>query len=63
MDFDGAAQDEAVSGGPGQSVSGGRPQSPSASASNSSSSSSQSDAHMPVAENWCHTQVSCNFVF
>ncbi|VDD86892.1 unnamed protein product [Enterobius vermicularis] len=57
MDFDGAAQDEAVSGGPGQSVSGGRPQSPSASASNSSSSSSQSDAHMPVAENWCHTQV------
>lgn len=60
MDVDGAAQDESVSGGPGQAASGVRPQSPSGSASGSSSSSSPSDAHMPVAENWCHTQVSCS---
>lgn len=56
MDVDGAAQDESVSVGPGQSsVTSGRAQSPSASA--SGSTASPSDIHMPVAENWCHTQV------
>lgn len=60
MDADGSAQDESVSGGPGQAaISGSRAQSPSASASGSSSTSTTpTDVHMPVAENWCHTQVS-----
>ncbi|VDM20364.1 unnamed protein product [Wuchereria bancrofti] len=59
MDADGSAQDESVSGGPGQAaISGSRAQSPSASASGSSSTSTTpTDVHMPVAENWCHTQV------
>ncbi|VDP21510.1 unnamed protein product, partial [Onchocerca flexuosa] len=58
MDADGSAQDESVSGGPGQAaISGSRAQSPSASASGSSSTSTTpTDVHMPVAENWCHTQ-------
>ncbi|VDN28784.1 unnamed protein product [Gongylonema pulchrum] len=56
MDADGSAQDESVSGGPGQANSGSsRAQSPSASA--TGSSTTQNDVHTPVAENWCHTQV------
>uniref|UniRef100_A0A1I7WET2 XK-related protein n=1 Tax=Heterorhabditis bacteriophora TaxID=37862 RepID=A0A1I7WET2_HETBA len=50
MADDGAAQDEAVSGGPGQGMP--RSLSPLPSASNV-----HPDPLMPVAENWCHTQV------
>lgn len=71
MDTDGAAQDEMVSDGPGQynthqhhaAVSSLiRSMSPLTSSGTSTSSSttsnSQTDIHMlPVAENWCHTQV------
>jgi hypothetical protein len=59
MDVDGAAQDESVSGGPGQqqvppaNSSQLRPQSPTG----TTTTAGSSDAHMPVAENWCHTQV------
>ena len=49
MADDGAAQDNAVSGG--QLVAGLRPSSPLPSASH------HPDPLMPVAENWCHTQV------
>ena len=57
MEYD-PNQDEAVSNGPGSvnGLNGVRPLSPSASASHSSPSI-QADTHMPVAENWCHTQV------
>ncbi|PAV84026.1 hypothetical protein WR25_14455 [Diploscapter pachys] len=58
---DGSAQDEAVSGGPGQPQIQMRPHSPLPSASHSGSSSASSNSHndplMPIAENWCHTQV------
>ena len=51
MADDGAAQDDAVSGGLGQLMPGMRPSSPLPSASH------HPDPLMPVAENWCHTQV------
>lgn len=73
MDADGAAQDEMVSDGPGQYNSHPHQQhaavsslirsmspltSSGTSTSSSTTSNSQSDIHMlPVAENWCHTQV------
>ncbi|CAI4231479.1 unnamed protein product [Auanema sp. JU1783] len=50
---DGSAQDESVSGGPGQGLPVARPSSPMP----SGSASHPSDPLMPVAENWCHTQV------
>uniref|UniRef100_A0A1I8AJ66 Speckle-type POZ protein n=1 Tax=Steinernema glaseri TaxID=37863 RepID=A0A1I8AJ66_9BILA len=62
MDVDGAAQDESVSSHHeqfGGQQGGLRPPSPSGSIALASCSGSSSlhDSHMPVAENWCHTQV------
>jgi len=68
MDADGAAQDELVSDGPGQYGASGSglgsslmralsPLSSAAASSGMSSSSVQLEQMLPVAENWCHTQV------
>lgn len=71
--MDGAAQDELVTDGPGQYIGSNSgvsdrisslmrsisPMSGIAASSGTSSSSSSSEVQMlPVAENWCHTQVS-----